>query len=294
MFWDFKKAAKCSSAWALSFVVTVFAFVPENAFSAIHTFLEKFVCSFEFVCNYCTASTVCIVCNRILLVLIVWAAFALIYWVWLWRKKSVTIENEDCKIIVQYGDILKVDNCKKVINFDECYTTEVGQAPHQIKPTSLCGQYLSAHPTIDISQLLEQAQIVPARAKSKYQRKYRYESGTILPNGDDLLLAFVPLNESGLGVFPSYKDYIDSLSLLWQEIDKYYCQKDVCLPILGSGISRFGNGSARSYSQQELLDIMIWSYKISPYKLKKPYTLRIVCQKKDNFSLNKIEANNNH
>lgn len=289
MFWDFKEAIKCCSAWALSVVVTIFSFVPENAFSAFHTFLEKFVCSFDFVCKYCSASTVCIVCNRILLVLIVWAAFVLVYWVWLRCKKSVSIENEDCKIVVQYGDILKVDNCKKVINFDECYTTEVGRAPHQVKPTSLCGQYLSANSTINISQLLEQAHIIPARAKSKYQRKDRYESGTILPNGDDLLLAFVPLNESGLGVFPSYKDYIDSLSLLWQELDKYYCQKDVCVPILGSGISRFGNGSGRSYSQQELLDIMIWSYKISPYKLKKPYTLRIVCQKKDDFSLNKID-----
>lgn len=288
--WDFKIALKRSSTLALSVVVTIFAFVPESMFSAIHTFLDKFVCSFDIVCKFCTESAVCIVCNRILLVLIVWAAFALIYLLWLRLRNSVTIENKDCKIIVQYGDILKCKNCKKAINFDECYTTDVGQAPHQIKPTSLCGQYLSANPTINIGQLLEQAQIQPARAKSKYQRKDRYESGTILPNGDDLLLAFVPLNECGIGVFPSYKDYVDSLSLLWHELDKHYCQKDVCVPILGSGISRFGNGSGRSCSQQELLDVMIWSYKTSPYKLKKPCTLRIVCKKSDYFSLNRIDA----
>lgn len=290
MLWDFKIALKRSSTWALSIVVTIFAFVPENVFSVIHTFLEKFFCSFDIVCKYWSASAVCIVCNRILLVLFVWFIVTIFYWLYLRFKKSVTIENKDCKIIVQYGDILKCKNCKKVINFDECYTTEIGQAPHQIKPTSLCGQYLSANSTINISHLLEKAHIIPTRAKSKYQRKDRYESGTILPNGDDLLLAFVPLNESGIGVFPSYKDYVDSLSLLWHELDKHYCQKDVCVPILGSGLSRFGNGSGRSYSQQELLDIMIWSYKLSPYKLKKPYTLRIVCKKSNDFSLNEIDT----
>lgn len=290
MLWDFKKALKCSCTWALSFVVTVFAFVPEDVFSVSHTFLEKFVCSFNFVYKYCSKSEVCIVCNRVLLVLIIWLVVSVFYLIYLKLRKSVAIENDDCKIVVEYGDILKIGNCKKVINFDECYTTEVGQAPHQIKPTSLCGQYLSANPNINISQLLEQANIKPARAKSKYQRKDRYESGTILSKGDDLLLAFVPLNESGLGVFPSYKDYVDSLTLLWQEVDKYYCQEDVCVPILGSGISRFGNGSGRCFSQQELLDIMIWSYKMSPYKLKKPNKLRIVCNKSEGFSLNRIDA----
>ena len=47
MLWDFKKAITRSSTLALSVVVTIFAFVPENVFSAIHTFLEKFFCSFD-------------------------------------------------------------------------------------------------------------------------------------------------------------------------------------------------------------------------------------------------------
>lgn len=290
MLWDFRSAVKRSYTWALSFVVTIFAFVPENVFSTNHTFLEKFVCSFEIVCKYCSVSEVCIVCNRFLLVLFVWFFVSVFYWTYLRFRKSVTIENKDCKIKVQYGDILRVEGCKRVINFDECYTTEVGQAPHQIKPTSLCGQYLSANPTVDIRLLIEQNNLKPAVRKSKYQKRDRYESGTILSNEDNLLMAFAPLNESGLGVFPSYKDYVDSLSLLWQELDKYYCQKDVCVPILGSGISRFGEGSGRVFSQQELLDIMIWSYKMSPYKLKKPYTLRIMCKKSDDFSLNEVDV----
>lgn len=45
-----------------------------------------------------------------------------------------------------------------------------------------------------------------------------------------------------------------------------------------------------SLSQQELLNIMIWSYKLSPHKIKAPYKLRIICKKSDGFSLNEIDA----
>lgn len=41
-------------------------------------------------------------------------------------------------------------------------------------------------------------------------------------------------------------------------------------------------------TQQELLDIMIASYRLHPKKLKKPNTLHIVCKERDGFSLNAI------
>lgn len=68
-------------------------------------------------------------------------------------------------------------------------------------------------------------------------------------------------------------------------IDKYYGQKDVCIPILGSGLTRINE---TTLTQQELLDIIISSYKLSPHKIKYPYKLYIVCKKNDDFSLNKI------
>lgn len=176
-------------------------------------------------------------------------------------------------------------NCKRVINFDECYTTRMGDAPSEIKKKPVCGQYLLAKPNINVPQLLSNFGFAIARKKSLFQKQDRYESGTILPNGDDLLLAFALLDESGKGVFQTLKDYTDSLSKLWEELDKYYAMHDVCIPLLGSGISRIGEG--KPYSKQELLDMIIWSYKMSPYKIKKPYALRIVCMK-DDISLDKI------
>lgn len=110
-----------------------------------------------------------------------------------------------------------------------------------------------------------------------------------VPNGDDFLLAFASLDKNGRGVFPSYKEYLDSLFLLWQELDKYYAQCDVCIPILGSGITRIGDGMGTIIPQQKLLEMIIDPYKLSPYKLKKPCKITIVCRKNNDFSLEKYK-----
>ncbi len=177
---------------------------------------------------------------------------------------------------------------QKVINFDECFTTSLGNSPADIKPTSICGQYLKKNPIQDMQSLIDNAQLKPTRGKSKYQNKVRYESGKLVPNGEYLLLAFAKLDKDGLGRFFSHDEFLDCLSLLWKEIDKYYGQEDVCIPVLGAGITRM-NGAL--LTQQELLDIIIRSYKLSPHKIKSPCQLHIVCKKCDDFSLNKIGEN---
>ncbi len=128
------------------------------------------------------------------------------------------------------------------------------------------------------------AQLKPAKSKSKFQSKVRYDSGKLVPNGDYLLLSFAKLDDNGLGRL-SRDEFIDCLSTLWKEIDKYHGQKDVCIPILGSGVTRMGD---ESLTQQALLDIIIESYKLSAHKLKTPCRLNIVCQKREDFSLNRI------
>ena len=78
---------------------------------------------------------------------------------------------------------------------------------------------------------------------------------------------------------------LQDYNYLWREIEMYYGQKDVALPILGSGVTRMGDDSL---NQQKLLDIIIASYKLSSHKIKKPYQLRIVCKESDDFSLNRV------
>lgn len=224
--------------------------------------------------------------NKIAFSLILFAINLIFYKLYIIKRSKIIINGKNFIIEVKYGDILKEKNCKKVINFDECYTTAVGERPFQIKPTSICGQYLLNHKNLDIDKLIQKNGIQNSTTNSLYKDKKRYDSGTLIPNGDDLLMAFAKLDETGRGKFFSYQEYLDCLSKLWGQIDEYYGQKSVCIPILGAGLTRINDSF---FSQQELLNIIICSYKLSPYKIKKPYKLCIVCKKEDDFSINIIE-----
>lgn len=269
------KLFKKRIAWTLSIIGVIFTFVPETIF-------EKY----KYLSNF--SDEINVILNRVLVFAIVFILVGIINTLYLNCRNSVCIKGHNYSIKVEYGDLLEKNNCKKVINFDECFTTSVGNSPADIKPTSICGQYLQNNPIQDMQNLIDSAQLKPSRGKSKYQNKVRYESGKLVPNGEYLLLAFAKLDKDGLGRFFSHDEFLDCLSLLWKEIDKYYGQKDVCIPVLGAGITRM-NGE--SLTQQELLDIIIGSYKLSPHKIKSPCQLHIVCKKCDDFSLNKIGQN---
>ena len=62
------------------------------------------------------------------------------------------------------------------------------------------------------------------------------------------------------------------------------------VPIIGAGTTSFDGGSGASISQQDLLNMMIWSYKLSSHKIKAPYKLRIVRKKNSDFSINNIDG----
>ena len=234
------------------------------------------------------AKDVNIVISRLACLLLVWFATSAVYALFLKVRRWTTIHGENYSIRVEYGNILKKKNCKRVINFDECFTTQVGDKIADVNPTSICGQYLIAHPKLEVQKLIDNANIMPARAKSRYQQKTRYDSGTIVPNGDDLLMAFAKLDDKGKGRFFSRDEYLQCLDLLWKELENHYSEKDVCVPILGAGTTSFDGGSGASISQQHLLDMMIWSYKLSSHKIKNPHLAIAICVKKSVVKLSSL------
>lgn len=258
-------------SYAVSVISVMFTFVPESVF-AQHKLFEKFSVEANIIINRITAFVI---------VMIVVAAFHALY---LQFRQSVLIKGKNYSIKVSYGDIFKQKNCKIVIPFDECFITAVGAAPAEIKPTSICGQYLLKHPINDISPLLEHTKLTPLKSKSRYNGQNRYESGRLVPHDDFLLMAFTKLDKDGLGRM-TRNEYLDCLSVLWAEIDKHYGQTNICIPVLGSGITRMDDSSL---TQQELLDMIIKSYQLSAHKIKKPARLHIVCRQSDDFSLNRI------
>ncbi len=261
---------KKSAVIAISVFSLILTVVPEDMFKSI-MLLKNF------------SDGMNIIFNRAILFLLIFLLTMVIYKICISIKWWITIKSKNYTIVVKYEDIFKIKNCKKVIPFDECYTTVVGEAPGEIKPTSICGQYLIKYPDINMQELIDRVQ-VKSKGKSKYKNKDKYESGVLVPNQEFLLMSFAKLDKDGLGRL-TRTELIDCLRMLWLEIDKYYGQQDVCIPILGSGITRMDD---TALMQQELLDIIIASYKLSASKIKKPNKLIIVCKRSEDFSLKKI------
>ena len=249
--------------------------------SAIFTIVPEDIFKYGIVaCNWPDAVVVC--ANRLIVCAVVIALSYLGYYLYFTYRRSVTISEKSNTIKVEYKNLFKVKKGKKVINFDECFSTTVGSNPENVKPGSVCGQYLAKHPINDMSDLIKSAGIQPT-GESRYNSTPSYTSGTLIPKDDYLLMAFAKLDEQGLGRM-TYDEYLDCLDKLWEQIDLYHGTDDVYLPILGSRITRFD----KDLTQQELLDIMIASYRLHPKKLKKPSTLHIVCKEREGFSLNNV------
>lgn len=264
---DFLKKSAAYTVAIFSFVLTI---VPEDSFKCIS------------LCKTWSDEIVILV-NRLILLITIWIATMVVYKLAISIKWWKDISGRNYSIVIKYKDIFKMKKCKKVIPFDECFTTTVGNAPGEINVNSICGQYLRYYFNGNIQQLISSIQL-RAKGKSKYKNLDKYESGILVPNQDYLLMAFAKLDKNGTGRL-TREEYIECLSVLWKEIDKYYGQEDICIPILGSGVTRMDDSSL---TQQELLDIIIASYKLSATKIKKPNKLYIVCRRADEFSLNKV------
>lgn len=273
----------------VAFAVTtgIFTFVPESVFGECEWIEQELLTKSQWF-SALDAEDINVIISRLLCFVLVWLGTCMVFAIFLGLRQWTTIMGNNYSIRVEYGDILQKRNCKRVINFDECFTDKVGSAIADINPTSICGQYLLAHPDLNMQQLIDASNAKPARSKSKYQSKPRYDSGTIVPNGDDLLMAFAKLDERGKGRFFTRDEYLECLDLLWREIEYYYSEKDVCIPVLGAGTTSFEGGEGAAISQQELLDMMIMSYKLSSHKIKAPHKLRIICRRNRGFSINRI------
>jgi hypothetical protein len=198
------------------------------------------------------------------------------------------IKGSGYKIKVEYGDIFKVKNCKKIISFDECFITNVGEAPDEIKPSSVCGKFLTRSDIdkneVEQTILKYKSSHIPS-GRSAYQNKPCYQSGILIPFKETyLLLAFGKLDEKGLCQM-TREEYLACLEILWAEIYANHAQHDVAIPVLGSGVAHF---KGETLTQQQLVDMLIASYKLSTNKMQHNALRIIVYRGNEDFSLNRV------
>jgi len=260
--------ASKGSTWGYAIVSAVFSIVPEDFFNLI---------------RYNNWSDITnIIINRLIIIALILMVCNIVYY--FKRRSKVIVREDNYSIQIEYGDLLSITDGKKVINFDECFTTKVGEAPSDVKPSSLCGQYLMKYPISNMQGLIDKTGVKPSKGKSAFNSQNKYTSGTIVPNGEFLLMAFAKLDENGRGHL-TYNEYLNCLNILWKQIDIYGGASDIYVPILGSFITRFDD---KELTQQQLLDIMVSSYRLSSNKVKIPHKLHIVCKAREGFSLNDV------
>lgn len=277
---------KKSFTLAFAIYTCLFTFIPERCFDKYRILSNNSLDEFKHFAHF-SSSEINVMMSRLICYLIIWIVTLIIVALFLHLKNKVVIKGNNYTIVIEYGDILNAKKGKKVVNFDECFTTQVGTEIADINNNSICGQFLLSHME-DIDDIRQCIKKKTPQNKSKYKNRPAYQPGTIIQYQDFLLMSFAKLDEKGKGCFFSRDEYIDCLMQLWEQIMYYYADEDVCVPILGAGTTVINETSDASISQQDLLDLIIWSYRLSPHKIKNPYKLHIVCNKHSGFSINKI------
>lgn len=222
----------------------------------------------------------------------------IILYIFLWVKannsEKVTLNIHGSNLEVKLGNIFDEQNLK-VIGFNEYFDTIVDDKI--ISSTSLNGQVIKNKINISIddfdeyiSKSLNSRKGLTSREnkRRKEGKSKKYPLGTIIKYDDYLFTALSKFDDDNRA-YLFMKDYIDFFINFWNELDIVYAQNSVSIPLLGSGITRF-----KEYidiTDQELLEIMIWSFKISRIKFNYPSKVSIIIdpRKKDKINFYKLK-----
>lgn len=205
------------------------------------------------------------------------------------NKTILNINNS--KIIVKTGDIFREEGLK-VIAFNEYFDTQVDNII--IAENTLNGKYIkekissiSAFDENIYNDSRLNKRVIEKNENRTTGKKKRYKLGTIYEHNDYLLTAFTRFDEDNRA-FLNMDDYINFLLNFWNEIDIIYAGRSVAIPLLGSGITRFKGYD--TISEQELIDLLIWSFKVSRTKFTYPSKVSIIVHesKKDKINFYKL------
>lgn len=153
-----------------------------------------------------------------------------------------------------------------------------------ISDASLNGIFIKKHLDGTVTELdrhiegydFEPGAIIPNNHLRDRRGKKRYQIGTICVYKDFLLTAFSKFDNNNKAFLTIY-DYLEFMMRFWNNIDILYAQKDVTIPIFGSGITRIKNH--KNISDEDLLKIILWTFRISQTRFKHPAKLNIVIHK---------------
>lgn len=200
----------------------------------------------------------------------------------LWSKSNnleeVNLDIEGSTVTVKKGDIFQQLGFK-AIAFNEYFDTQVDEKI--ISSQSLNGIFINEQlkaPLVDLDKYIESYPFesedpLDENTNRKFGKKKRYKIGTICVYKDYLLTAFSKFDENNKAIL-TMPEYLGFLINFWDKVNRVYAQKCVSVPIFGSGITRIKEH--KNIHDEDLLKIMLWTFRISEMRFKYPAKLTIV------------------
>ncbi len=224
--------------------------------------------------------------------LIVLMSIYIAIWIYQNKRQYVRLKINNSEIEVKFGDIFKETADLKVVAFNEYFDTQVDNIV--ISATSLHGQYIEKFHKNRVEDLDSLMSVDSHLAGNQIGedvnrvlgKKIIYKLGTIIPINDYLLVAFSHFDKANKA-YLEINDYIGCLLNFWNEVDRIYSGRTVALPILGSGITRFKG--YENISDQELLELIIWTFKVSRIKFTYPAKVKIIVFEKKSERINLLK-----
>lgn len=208
------------------------------------------------------------------------------------KKTHINLNIEGSPVEVKFGDIFNEDGLK-VIAFNEYFDTLVDNKI--IAENTLNGFFIknfienvSSFDEQICEDLHLQEKVIETNENRLLGKKTRYKLGSIFKYESQYLLTAFSRFDDKNRAYLSMQDYISCLLEFWNEIDIIYAGRTIVIPLLGSGITRFRG--YENVSEQELLELILWSFKVSRIRFRYPSKVSIVVgyDKRDKVSLFKL------
>lgn len=202
-------------------------------------------------------------------------------YVFLWWRynnlRNLNLLIDGSKVSVLTGDLFKQSGLK-AIAFNEYFDTQVDD--RIISKSSLNGIYIETYSNRTAEELnqiindyqFEEGEILDGEVERNGKSK-KYKLGTVCVIDDFLLVVFSKFDKQNKAVL-TMPEYLEFLINFWDGVNRVYSQKSVSVPIFGSGITRIKEH--KNISDEELLKIMLWTFRISEMRFKHPAKLSIV------------------
>ena len=248
----------------------------------------SFIYLFNFLPATCEKCNLWIGISCVIILIIIYFSI----WIYVNKLKNVKIDIDGSNVIIKEGDIFKEDGYK-VIGFNEYFDTQVDNkmiSEHSLNGIiikKICGNNTEELDKYIVEQSDSEDIVAKNVERRKGGKKIKYKLSSTIVYDEYLLTAFSKFDVENRANL-TMPEYIEFLINFWDRVNRIYAQKNVSVPIFGSGITRIKEH--KNITDEDLLKIMLWTFKLSEYRFKYPAKLTIIIHKDKIDEINLLDV----